>query len=178
MRGRLTEGWPEIEWRWKNPGFPRRMPPYRCGWRQWGTKRCWSMPIRGWATRFSSFATCLRCGSPARARRGAGAGGDDPAVEALGRARSGAEKSLLPRIDAQIALGSLGGPLEITLQTIPAEIPYLAADELLVNAWRQRLSRYGGLKVGIAWQGSTSYGEDRYRSIPWRCSSRWGGSPA
>ena len=56
--------------------------------------------------------------------------------------------------------------LGTTLATIPADVPYLKADDSLVAVWRERMSIYSGIKVGIAWQGSTTHREDRYRSIP------------
>jgi hypothetical protein len=45
-------------------------------------------------------------------------------------------------------------------------VPYLAADPALVESWRARLSGSKTFKIGIAWQGSTIYQADRFRSIP------------
>ena len=45
-------------------------------------------------------------------------------------------------------------------------VPYLSADESLVERWRTRLAAVKGFKVAIAWQGSRAYREDRWRSIP------------
>jgi hypothetical protein len=73
-----------------------------------------------------------------------------------------------------------------TLDTIPANVPYLAADARLVEQWRQEL---GGaarpkpagdtishlspltphpspINIGIAWQGNPQYRADNARSIP------------
>jgi FkbM family methyltransferase len=59
-----------------------------------------------------------------------------------------------------------------TLQTIPAQVPYLFADPQRVGHWRQKLSahskkdKYGrSLNVGIAWQGNPKHKQDRQRSI-------------
>jgi tetratricopeptide (TPR) repeat protein len=37
--------------------------------------------------------------------------------------------------------------------TIPAQVPYLAADEAAVTAWRSRLAALPGMKIGLNWQG-------------------------
>ena len=53
-----------------------------------------------------------------------------------------------------------------TLETIPAEVPYLAVDPARVHSWRARLAAFPGLKVGICWQGNPKFKEDRLRSVP------------
>jgi Tfp pilus assembly protein PilF len=53
-----------------------------------------------------------------------------------------------------------------TLETIPAEVPYLAADPARVAAWRARLADLPDFKVGICWQGNPQYKGDRLRSVP------------
>lgn len=61
--------------------------------------------------------------------------------------------------DLQIPLLSLAGILGITLETIPARVPYLAAPP-----WSGPPLDAPGLKVGLAWQGSTLHRNDRARS--------------
>ena len=53
--------------------------------------------------------------------------------------------------------------------SVPAEVPYLAADPQLVQRWRAELRGVEGLKVGIAWQGNPKYRWDRLRSLPPGC---------
>ena len=72
----------------------------------------------------------------------------------------------LPDFDMQVPLLSLPGILGTTLETIPAQVPYLAADPALVATWHHDLGVQPGYKVGIAWQGSTTFPGDRFRSIP------------
>ena len=74
--------------------------------------------------------------------------------------------SELPSFDVACPLLSVPGILGTTLETIPASVPYLQADEELVEEWRGRLEEMDGFKVGIAWQGNKSHPEDRWRSIP------------
>ena len=40
-----------------------------------------------------------------------------------------------------------------TLETIPANIPYLAPNEMLARHWRSRFARPARLRVGVAWGG-------------------------
>jgi tetratricopeptide (TPR) repeat protein len=51
------------------------------------------------------------------------------------------------------------------LDTIPAEIPYLAADEQHVAKWLPRLPQ-GMPRVGLVWKGSARFENDAERSLP------------
>src|SRR5262249_2588049 len=55
-----------------------------------------------------------------------------------------------------------------TLETVPADVPYLSADPDRVAAWRRELGGDAAFKVGIAWQGSPTFAGDRLRSVPLR----------
>jgi Flp pilus assembly protein TadD len=72
----------------------------------------------------------------------------------------------LPHFDLQAALMSLPYLFQTRLDTIPAQIPYLWADPVLVEQWRPELTALRGFKIGIAWQGSG--GPKDPRSIPVR----------
>ena len=71
-----------------------------------------------------------------------------------------------PSYDVQAPLMSLPGLLGITLENLPADVPYLFLDESLTAKWQQRLAGFAGFKVGILWQGDTRYSKDHLRSIP------------
>jgi hypothetical protein len=71
-----------------------------------------------------------------------------------------------PSIDVQAALLTLPGIFKTDLNSIPAEVPYLAADEALVRSWRERLGSSAEFRVGNHWQGNPKYRGDRARSIP------------
>ncbi|MBI3837412.1 MAG: tetratricopeptide repeat protein [Planctomycetia bacterium] len=77
--------------------------------------------------------------------------------------------SPLPEFDVQISLLSLPVVFQTTPDTIPADIPYLAADPRRVEHFAARLADWGGLKIGIHWQGNSAYSVDRYRSVPLEC---------
>jgi tetratricopeptide (TPR) repeat protein len=70
----------------------------------------------------------------------------------------------LPPVDFHCSLMSLPAFLGTTLDTIPAQIPYLHADPQRVRAWRERLG-CGSVNVGMAWSGSPTHGNDHNRSM-------------
>jgi tetratricopeptide (TPR) repeat protein len=72
----------------------------------------------------------------------------------------------LPHFDAWASLVSLPGIMGTTLQTIPADVPYLFPKVDLVEHWQRELQATPGIKVGICWQGNPDYKADRERSIP------------
>ena len=74
----------------------------------------------------------------------------------------------LPHFDVHLPLMSLPRVFETTLSTIPARIPYLFADNVLVEYWRQELKSLNGFKLGIVWQGNPLFPRDQDRSIPLR----------
>jgi tetratricopeptide (TPR) repeat protein len=76
------------------------------------------------------------------------------------------ETGELPAFDVHAPLLSLPALLTTTLQTVPAEVPYLFANDELVQRWRRELAGLDGFKIGIAWQGNRRHRKDRYRSIP------------
>jgi Flp pilus assembly protein TadD len=72
----------------------------------------------------------------------------------------------LPPFDVHTPLLTLPRLFRTTLANVPAEVPYLQAKPELIQAWRERLAKIPGFKIGIAWQGSPTYTADRQRSIP------------
>jgi tetratricopeptide (TPR) repeat protein len=72
---------------------------------------------------------------------------------------------ILPPFDVQALLLSLPLIFGTTLATVPADIPYLSADQALVKQWRQRLASIDVFKVGIVWQGQAANPLDRLRSV-------------
>jgi ADP-heptose:LPS heptosyltransferase len=87
-------------------------------------------------------------------------------LQASGFANLIAGGSPLPHFDLHVHLLSLPGVFKTSLESVPAEVPYLNADPRLVDTWRQRLAGHGGFKIGINWQGNAAYSFDHLRSIP------------
>ena len=167
LEGDFEHGWPEYEWRWHCKPFPART----------FTEPAWDGSPLGDKTIF----LCAEQGLgdtiqfiryvPLVKRRG-------------GRVILTCHQSLVPllsscqgidqllpgsqpeRFDVHAALMSLPMIFRTTLATVPADIPYLAVRQELVDEWRQELDRLPGFKVGIAWQGDPTYSLDKLRSIP------------
>ena len=71
----------------------------------------------------------------------------------------------MPDFDAFIPLLSLMRLHGTTLATIPAHVPYLAADPARISTLAPRFAG-NALKVGIVWAGNPGQGNDRRRSLP------------
>jgi Flp pilus assembly protein TadD len=92
-----------------------------------------------------------------------------PRIARLLGGRLGAAKILrmgeaLPAFDLACPLMSLPAILGTTLDSIPSDVPYLAAEPEAVARWHARLGVHG-FRVGIVWQGNPSRREDGGRSI-------------
>lgn len=72
----------------------------------------------------------------------------------------------LPDFDFYLPLPGAPGTLGTTLETIPADVPYLLTDPQLSAEWQPKIDAPGKLKVGIAWQGAPANRSDRFRSVP------------
>ncbi|MDU1671239.1 MAG: glycosyltransferase family 9 protein, partial [Bradyrhizobium sp.] len=67
--------------------------------------------------------------------------------------------------DLQLPLMDLPRIFGTTLETIPADVPYLTADPIKMAAWRNVLGRAPQLKVGVVWAGNPRHKGDRQRSL-------------
>jgi hypothetical protein len=73
---------------------------------------------------------------------------------------------LVPKVDYQCPLMTLPLVFKTDLSSIPSFTSYLSADPSRISQWKQKLkSPHKSLKIGIAWAGSPTYHDDRYRSI-------------
>ena len=93
-----------------------------------------------------------------------------PGLGALARAFPGVDAIFASSeppgaFDYWIGLLDLPRVFASTLDTIPAEVPYLRADPERVEHWRARLAPHQGLKVGLVWAGDPRHPRDRERSI-------------
>jgi hypothetical protein len=168
LAGRFREGWPEYEWRWKQPqnrgGVTRFTKP------RWegqdigqGVLLLHAEQGLGDTLQFCRYAPYLA------ARHRVVMEVQPPLVGLLQRLpfveQVVAQGDLLPPHDLQCPLLSLPRIFGAELQTIPAR-PYLDAEPTRVDVWRKRLEPLEGLKVGLAWAGSPTLGPDRRRSLP------------
>jgi tetratricopeptide (TPR) repeat protein len=167
--GRLAEGWPEMEWRfrgtWRFISFAERnLDRPRWNGEALGGRTLLLHAEQGFG---DTIQFCRYI----------------PGVALDGRVVLEVPKALvtlmsgLDGIDAIVAQGDplpdfhlhcplLSLPLVVgtTLTTIPASVPYLQADSGLAATWRRRLEPLGGLCVGLVWGGNPRYPNDRWRS--------------
>jgi len=71
----------------------------------------------------------------------------------------------LPAFDVHCPFGSLPLALKTEPTNVPAEIPYLRADEAHLAKWRPRIEALPGKRIALAWAGNASHANDRNRSI-------------
>ncbi len=69
------------------------------------------------------------------------------------------------QFDLYTSLFDLPSIFQTTLETIPANVPYIHADPTKIRSWRDLIAG-PDFKVGIVWAGSPVHGNDRYRSCP------------
>jgi tetratricopeptide (TPR) repeat protein len=169
LRGDLTAGWPEYEWRWRLPGVALASVPIPF-WdgSSWSGR---SLLLRaeqglGDTIQFVRFASLLEsAGITVMVEC-------QPTLASLISRTRGVRHVVprgngLPRCEAQIQLASLPRVLGIAaLSAIPAEVPYLQAEPTLSALWHERLGSEQALRVGIAWKGNPAHPQDCHRSIP------------
>ena len=71
-----------------------------------------------------------------------------------------------PPFDVHCPLGSLPLALRTEPDTVPAEIPYLSADDASLAKWSARIGALARPRIAIAWSGNADHFNDRNRSIP------------
>jgi len=156
LAGRFEEGWREYEWRWKS-GYM--------------AKRARNFPAPLWSGEAIGDRVLLL-----HAEQGLGdtlqfcryvplvSGGARVVLEVQaslvrllsrlpGVAQIVARGEPLPPFDLHCPLLSLPRAFGTTLETIPANVPYLAADAAEVAVWRKRLASLPGFRVGLVWAG-------------------------
>lgn len=67
--------------------------------------------------------------------------------------------------DLQCSIMSLPYLFGTTVESIPANVPYLQIAEDKSRKWRELLRRFDGIKVGIVWAGNRTQSKDKLRSV-------------
>jgi tetratricopeptide (TPR) repeat protein len=71
----------------------------------------------------------------------------------------------LPRFDMQLPLMHLPHIFGTTLDSVPADVPYLHADPAQIEIWRSSFRNVAALKVGVVCAGNPRHKGDRHRSL-------------
>jgi tetratricopeptide (TPR) repeat protein len=173
LLGDFEKGWPEFEWRWQrnDSSFcpPRVLTRPRWDGSLLAGRTILLYPEQGLGDtiQFVRYARLVKeqgatviveCQKPLQ-RLLARCPGIDRLVAA---------GDPLPPHDLCAPLLSMPYHFKTRMDSIPAEVPYLEADPVLVEEWRRELVALPGLKIGIAWQGNAQYQHDRQRSLPLR----------
>lgn len=170
LLGDFERGWAEYEWRWKVTEHlaPRRFPqPLWDGSDLTGrTLLLHSEQGMGDTIQFVRYASLL-AGRGARVVVLCQPELADLVATVPGVSQTVAVGDPLPDFDVHCPLLSVPFHVRTTLQTIPADAPYLAADPLRVAQWRDRLTPWANTRrVGLVWAGRPGHVNDHNRSIP------------
>ncbi len=166
--GDFEQGWREYEWRWQTRDFTLRkfaQPRWDGGPLEGKTILLSTEQGLGDTIQFIRYAPLLR-------QRGATVVMEAPkALMGLLRSCDGidqllAQGSPLPDFDVQCPLLSLPALFNTRVDSVPARVPYLRPEPERLRQWGEQVRAMPGFKIGIAWQGSTRYQDDRFRSIP------------
>jgi tetratricopeptide (TPR) repeat protein len=70
-----------------------------------------------------------------------------------------------PPFDVHCPLGSLPLALRTERDSVPAQIPYLSADDSALAKWSARIGSFGRPRIALAWSGNPSHYNDHNRSL-------------
>lgn len=169
LMGDMPSGWSDMEWRWKCKEFNRK--PGVTGVPEWVGQTIKGQSIAvfteqgfGDVFQFSRYLPMLAdlgakvtLVAPAAIHRLLST--LDPRVSILG------SNEQLGKMDYQCTLLSLPDRFKTELSTIPADTPYLFAENKLIDRWKDHIPQMG-LRVGISWQGNPKGSVDKGRSLP------------
>jgi tetratricopeptide (TPR) repeat protein len=88
-----------------------------------------------------------------------------PLLSGLGGATVIARGEAPPPFDVHCPVGSLPLALKTELSSVPAQIPYLSADETRLAKWSARIGALAQPRIALVWAGNASHDNDRNRSI-------------
>ena len=168
--GDYAAGLPDYEFRLKSArlgldGRPTKLPPWTGG--DPAGKRLLILAEQGFgdALQFVRYAAVLKARGAVSVHVGcrkrlkvllSTAAGVDGVVS---------EGESLPAVDAVAQMMSLPLLTGTRVETIPGDVPYLAAEPDRVTRWARHLSRRDGFRIGLVWQGNPDPMVDRGRSV-------------
>ncbi|CAB3643707.1 Beta-barrel assembly-enhancing protease [Paraburkholderia sediminicola] len=170
ITGDFARGWPEYEWRWREPqvGSQKRdfAHPTWDGTQSLAGQRILLHAEQGFGDtmQFCRYAPLVKAlGAHVILEV-------QPALKSLLRGLDGvdelvAQGDVLPIFDLHCPLLSLPRAFHTELDAIPSGPPYLQADPVLVDKWRARLGTASRPRVGIVWAGNPKHLDDHNRSI-------------
>jgi len=171
LTGRFAEGWRQYQWR-RHPDLEMLTYPHALGGPVWDGSKFLGKTLLvhyeqgfGDTLQFVRYlplvkslggTVILEVRKPLRALLGA-MPGVDVFVDASPQHGANME------YDFHVSLMDLPGLFAKTEPEIPSHVPYIYADRLKIDFWRQRMDSRS-LNVGVVWSGSTSYERNNVRS--------------
>ncbi len=168
LQGDYRRGWPEYDWRWRCRDFVATPVP-EGGWD--GSPLAGRSILLHAEQGLGDALQFIRFAPQVQARGGQVIVACPARLIPLLSRCAGIDqlvdyKAVTVKCDLEAPLLSVPSKLGTTLDTIPAEVPYLFGDPALEEHWREELGRFPSFKIGIAWQGNPDHPEDRLRSVP------------
>ncbi len=167
LLARWAEGWPEYEWHWRcsdmeHPAW--RQPAWDGSPLAGRTILLYAEQGLGDTLQFVRFAPLVKQRGGRVLLQGPrkllSVLSTCPGIDALCP-----QDEPAPRFDVCASLMRLPALFRLGLDSIPADVPYLAADAELVANWNDALGDDGRWRVGIGWQGNPQSPDARVRSI-------------
>lgn len=173
LAGRLQEGWPPYEARWRDGRVGR--PAFFQPAREWPGPQ---VPLAGQSIAVygeqgsGDVLQCLRFLPQLQSLGADVACAVAPVLVPLVEASFPGVPCARPGRDLRVqwhaALMDLPGRLGVTLDTIPGEVPYLRPPETARDRWSARMQPWARRrKVGLAWCGSRAQVNNRNRAMPY-----------
>jgi len=167
LAGNFTQGWREYRWRLKGTSWGRYFPDtMRWDGSDFAGKKLFVRCEQG----LGDNIQFVRYLPMVKARGGTVIFGVYEQLYSLLKDFPGADKTVNLSVENQplefdlyAPIMDLPGIFGTTLETIPAEVPYIFADPAKTEFWRSKLSG-PGFKVGIVWSGSFGRGGKHLRN--------------
>ena len=178
LRGDYERGWPEYEWRWKSTALRHMARTFAAP--QWRGEDITGKTILIHAEQGLGDTLQFCRYVPLMAARGARVVFQvHTTVLSLLRKLDGAAQVItaqdtIPAIDVHSPLLSLPAAFQTTVNTIPAQVPYIKVDPMVPIVWSARLgSRRGRRRIGLVWAGRPDHHNDHNRSLPVEKITPW-----
>jgi tetratricopeptide (TPR) repeat protein len=171
LHERYAEGWPLFEWRWRRAEqLAHNMPFMPADWLKQAEVAGKTVRLRaeqglGDTLQMLRYAPIL-ADMGARVTVAVQAPLGEIARSVRGVSEVIVEGEALPACDLRCMMMSLPFVFGTTVDTIPAEVPYVRTSAAARDAWAGRLGPRTRPRIGLAWSGSRIHPNDQNRSLP------------
>lgn len=170
--GQFREGWEHYESRWKTTNFPTKLRDF--GRPQWDGSSLNGRTLlvhaeQGYGDTIQFCRFLSRITGPGKVVFEV----FEPLLSLMTSLKPAPSVTLtlvpagrkLPDVDLHCPLMSLPRLFGITMDSIPAETPYLKVDPAKVAYWREKTASLDGFRVGLCWAGGTVTLRNSQRSL-------------